>query len=286
MPDLPPRVTMPLLTLITQQSLDEDYQHAAERRAGGAPPPHRPGTRRVAAAVIAVFGVLVSTAFVQNTRNVDVDNASRSTLIERITSQRERVDAVQADIAELTRTNADLNDQLTEITDDENAVTARLRGLQVQTGFVPVRGEGVRVVVESAPDAVPNDVLRDSDLALLANGFWSAGAEAIAIDGQRLTALSAIRNTGTSIEVNSVGISEPYFLEAIGDSGALQANFFDTSSGLAFDSLARQHGFLYELDNDDALTLPGGPTRFLRLRSVTDGTTSDAEARREGESVP
>ena len=39
---LPARVTMPLLTLITQQSLDEDYLHVAERRAAGAPVPRGP----------------------------------------------------------------------------------------------------------------------------------------------------------------------------------------------------------------------------------------------------
>lgn len=38
---LPPRVAIPLLELITRESLDEDYQHVAERRSGDAAPATR-----------------------------------------------------------------------------------------------------------------------------------------------------------------------------------------------------------------------------------------------------
>jgi hypothetical protein len=74
---LPPHVTTPLLTRIIEQSMDEDYQQVALRRNGdGRPtPPGRP--RLVAAAVVVVFGVLVTTAAVQTSRNADVDDASR-----------------------------------------------------------------------------------------------------------------------------------------------------------------------------------------------------------------
>ena len=243
MPELPPRVTMPLLTLITQQSLDEDYQIAAERRALGTAAPRRPGSRRVTAAVIAVFGVLVATAFVQNSLSEDVENAGRGALIERIDAQRERVDGLQGDIAELRESNAELGERLTAISEEAQVASARLQRLAIGTGLVAVRGPGVRVLVENAPNADPSQLVRDSDLALLANGLWTAGAEAISINGQRLTALSAIRNSGVPIEVNSVGIAPPYTVLAIGDTRSMQADFIDSSSGLAFDALRREVGF-------------------------------------------
>ncbi len=58
---LPPQVTTPLLTLITQQSLDEDYLHAAERRVRSGEPP-RQGSHRLAAAAVVLFGLLVGIA--------------------------------------------------------------------------------------------------------------------------------------------------------------------------------------------------------------------------------
>ena len=74
---LPPQVTTPLLTLITQQSMDEDYLHVAERRGRGQLPSSGSRSRphRTAAVVVAVFGVLVTTAAVQTAQDADVDRA-------------------------------------------------------------------------------------------------------------------------------------------------------------------------------------------------------------------
>ncbi len=296
---LPPRVTLPLLTLITQQSLDEDYLHAAERRAAAPPPddagpddvppedrgPWR-GLGRGTVAVVVGFGLLVSVAFVQNSRQSDVDSASRTTLIERIDAQRARVDGIQQDLVDLRESNAALQSLLTRSAEDEQAVESRLRRLQVQTGFVPVSGEGVRVVVENDPGADPVQRVSDLDLTLLVNGLWTAGAEAVSVNGQRLTALSAIRTSGDPIEVNSVGVASPYTVLAVGDSAGLQSSFFDTSSGLAFDALSRRYAFTYEIQGDDELSLPAGPARFLRLRfAEVPGNGDDAppQQRVEGE---
>jgi uncharacterized protein YlxW (UPF0749 family) len=279
MAELPSRVTMPLLTLITQQSLDEDYQIAAERRAlAGSPEPASSGKQRLVAVavVVAVFGALVSTAFVQNSRSEDVENAGRNALIERINTQRDRVDGLQSDLAALRDTNAQLGDRLTLIDEEAQAAATRLQRLQVRTGFLAVHGPGVRVTVDDAPNADENQLVRDSDLALLANGLWTAGAEAIAINGQRLTAMSALRNSGVPIEINSVGIAPPYIVLAIGDTATLQAAFIDSSSGLTFDGLARELGFTYNMDNDDDLSLPAAPQRLLQLRSATTSTSDQS----------
>lgn len=298
-PPLPERVTLPLLTLITQQSLDEDYRWAAERRraaaaaqrsAGAADPagpggaaPGGPAVRAgglLAAAVVALFGVLVTVAFVQTSQQEDTADASRETLISRIDAQRERVDAVQADLVELRTGNARLQDLATALDDDEQAGESRLRRLQVRTGFVPVRGEGVRVVVEENPDAVePEERISDLDLTLLVNALWSAGAEAVSVNGQRVTALTAIRFSGDAIEVNSLGVAAPYTVLAIGDRSQLQADFYDTGSGLAFDGISRALGFTYELSGDDGLSLPAGPSRFQRLRFARDPAAPPIDTR-------
>lgn len=285
-PDLPSRVTMPLLTRITQQSLDEDYRVAAERRSSISPGPRRAPTGRWAVAVIAVFGVLIATAFVQNRRGEDVESAGRDALIDRITSQRERVNTLHGDIAELRERNAALGERLTELNEEEAASAARLQRLETVTGFVAVTGPGVRMVVDNAEGAGVGQLLRDEDLALLANGLWSAGAEAISINGQRLTALGAIRTSGVPIEVNGVGIAAPYTLLAIGDSRTMQANFIDSSSGVSFDQLQDSYGFELDMENVDDLSLPSAPERLLRLRSATSGTSDDPVSPKNGGTPP
>lgn len=266
---------MPLLTLITQQSLDEDYRHAAERRDAGLASPRRGRPWLTAAIVVAVFGLLVSTAAVQRSRNADVDDASRATLIGRIENQGDRVARQQDRIARLRNRGVAISEQLTSLTTSVEAVEARLGRLRVITGFVAVRGEGVRVIVDDSDTGDTDGVVRDTDLTLLVNALWSAGAEAISVNGQRLTVMTSIRTSGTAIEVNSVGVAPPYTVQAIGDSGALQSDFYNTSSGLAFDALTRRYGMRFDMDNVEELSLPAAPTRFLQLRSAEAGVESD-----------
>ena len=280
---LPSQVTMPLLTLITQQSLDEDYRHAADRRIAGLASPRRGRPWLTAAVVVAVFGVLVSTAAVQTSRNADVADAGRATLIERIENQRDRVSRQQARIVRLRARGGDLGNGLTSLTESGEAVESRVGRLRVTTGFVAVEGEGVRATVDDAGTGDPRGNVRDADLAVLVNALWSAGAEAISVNGQRLTAMSSIRTSGNAIEVNSVGIAPPYTVLAIGDSGSLQANFFDTSTGLAFERTTRDYGMPFDMDNVDQLSLPAAPTRLLRLRSVQTGVEGDEQQPAPGE---
>ncbi len=52
---------------------------------------------------------------------------------------------------------------------------------------------------------------------MLVDGLWEAGAEAIAINDQRINALGGIRNTSRAIHVNGRPVNAPYVVSAIGD---------------------------------------------------------------------
>jgi uncharacterized protein YlxW (UPF0749 family) len=283
---LPERVTLPLLTLITQQALDEDYRHVAERRTPQAPRTPRGRSHRTAAVVIAVFGLLVTIAAVQTSRNATVNDASRTTLVRQITAERASVSRLQDEIVELRQRNVGLQERLGQASSSAQSTVARMRRLETSTGFVPVSGPGVRATVDDAPNGDPTQAVRDEDLALLVDGLWSAGAEAISINGQSLTALSAIRNSGPAIHVNGRPLAPPYTVLAIGDTRTLQANLLDSTHGSEFYSLARQLQFVYELRNEDSLNLPPAPDRLLRLRHVSSGTAAEQPNRIEEETTP
>jgi uncharacterized protein YlxW (UPF0749 family) len=90
---------------------------------------------------------------------------------------------------------------------------------------------------------VPEGRVRDADLQDVVNGLWAAGAEAVAVDGQRLTALSAIRSAGESVLVDLRPLSPPYTVEAVGDPAALEVGFVGRIERLAADhaDLAVRH---------------------------------------------
>jgi uncharacterized protein YlxW (UPF0749 family) len=264
---LPDRVTMPLLTLVTQEAVDEDYVHAAQRRAaaGTTPPPTGRTSLRGAAAVAIVFGLLVALAAVQTARNAGVQQASRDALIARIDARKKDVGSLRDRIAMLQRQNDDLQSANSRVRGQLAETTVVQRSLQTSTGFVAVQGPGLRVTVSDNPDGSAEGRVRASDLRLLVNGLWQAGAEAIAINGRRLSNISAIVNSNISVQVNRSPLTPPYVVSAIGDSG-LGARLQTTDSGQQFQALSGQFGFGVDRQNVGELDLPSAPDTQLQLR--------------------
>ena len=136
-------------------------------------------------------------------------------------------------------------------------------------------GEGVRFTVEGNPVGDPSQQVRDADLALLVDGLFEAGAEAISINDERLNTLGAIRNTGAAIHVNTRPLTAPYVVRAIGDTRTLQADLLETTHGSDFFSLADQLGFIVSRQNVDQMSLPAARKRPLRqVRAVNPGAVT------------
>ena len=281
---LPRHVTTPLLTLVTQQALEEDYREVAERRLAGAGsrPDRRPDPVRVrlaAGVAVVAFGLLIGLAAVQSSRNEAVNDASRASLIDRIEVERDTLQAQQDAVAELTRENEQLTDQLAVATEARQQAQAEVRRLEATTGYLPVTGEGVRIVVDDNPTGGERQMVRDTDLAWLVDGLFEAGAEAIAINEQRLNTLGPIRNTGAAIHVNTRPMTAPYVVRAIGDQATLQADLIDTTHGAQFFTVADQLGFVLSMQNEDRLSLPAADQRPLRHVTAlgTDGSSPGIE---------
>jgi uncharacterized protein YlxW (UPF0749 family) len=258
---------MPLLALVTQEAIDQDYVLAARRRAaGGSAPSPRWSGHRGAAVVTAVFGLLVALAAVQTARNADVQEASRSALIDRIDERNAEVASAKERIDALGKENAGLQTSESRISGSLAEATVLLTTLQISTGFVTVSGPGLRITVSDNPDGSADGRVRATDLRRLVNGLWEAGAEAIAINGRRLSALSAIVNSNIAVSVNRQPLTPPYVVSAIGDVGALQQRLPTTGSGAQFQALADQFGFGVDLQNETEVQLPAAPAALLSLR--------------------
>jgi uncharacterized protein YlxW (UPF0749 family) len=306
-PDLPDQVVMPLLDRIVRQSLDEDYRVVAERKAARArsrrrerhrqrglqrgvqrttkPPPPRVRPRRVAAGVMAVFGVLVAIAAVQTARNAPEANASRASLVEQIQARRATVERLQGRLDRLQTSIASQRDALAQAAEDGQVLLTRADRLGVRSGFVAVRGPGVRITLKDTPDGDVTQVVRASDLAMLVDGLWNAGAEAIAVNNLRLTALTAFANVGPAVHIGKVPLVAPYVIEVIGNPDTLAANLLDTTFGQRFYSLKDSLGFPYDIGSVDDLRLPAAQGPHLRTVHLPDdgGNRPDTEG---GVNVP
>lgn len=264
---------MGLLDYLSTHTYDEDYQTVAARRRSARVPARPWAVRGVAAgAVLLVFALLVVTAGTQTSRNALALSDERKDLVAQINA---RQAAVRHDEQRVETLQAENRHHARQLLADEAHVRElldRIRRLSLDVGVTRVRGPGVSIVVDNAPDAGsdPRDEVLDSDLQRLVNGLWQAGAEAIAINGQRLTNLSAIRRAGTAITVNDDSLSRPYRVLAIGDPDTLPARFAETSDGQAWFDLQHQVGLRFQMHARTSLTLPGAstPLRYARSEHV------------------
>ena len=263
--ELPEHVTTPLLTLITTRSMDEDYAHVAARRTDAAAAPPRPRrTGWVTFVVVAAFGLLTAVVLVQTSRDSEVRELGRTALIDEIESTRAELGDLQARIATLGRGNQEASARSNALARQQDDMRAIVERLEVRTGFTAVHGEGVRITLDNRPGVDVNSEIRDEDLATLVDALWEAGAEAIAINDQRIHVLGGIRNTNRAIHVNGSPVQAPYVVTVIGDNSTLQARLQETSQGQVFLALANGYDFLYEVDNVDDVRLPAAPWRPLR----------------------
>jgi uncharacterized protein YlxW (UPF0749 family) len=263
---LPEHVTTPLLTLIVARSMDEDYAHVARQRAaaGEQPPSQRRRPHWTSLVAIAVLGVLAAVVAAQTDREAPVTEQSRAKLIDTIEARRAEVRQLQQTVADLTSANAAAASNSTKVQGQLDDIDSRVRRAELNTGYSAVHGPGVRITVDNRPDVEVNSEIRDEDLAVLVDGLFEAGAEAIAINDQRINALGGIRNTNRAIHVNGRPVNAPYVVQAIGDPKTLQARLLQTSEGREWFALVNGLGFVYSAENVDDMTLPAAPERDLR----------------------
>ncbi|MER3397284.1 MAG: hypothetical protein C4315_01875 [Chloroflexota bacterium] len=103
-----------------------------------------------------------------------------------------------------------------------SGLLAELISQQVLAGTVGLTGPGVVVVLDDSPrrplrgeDPTLYLVL-DSHLRDVVNLLWQGGAEAVAINGERLVVSSSIYAAGGTIVVNAARLAPPYEIVAIG----------------------------------------------------------------------
>lgn len=265
---VPDRVRTPLLQLITQESLDLDYQHVAERRGRQKQAPEVSDRSRavVTGLVVAVFGVLLAVAAVQTSRSAPAQQTSKDDLIARVTASRKSVAALQDRIQTLKRDITTTQHEYNGLGSTLSSADTTLNNQLQHTGFAAASGGGIVVTVDDNPNGVPDDEVQDSDLSNLANGLWAAGATAIAVNGHRLTALSALRNSGSVIRVDGVSLSPPYQVVALGDPKNLAARFAQTSSGARFYDVTNALGMPTSVQNGTNLSVPAAPASMMQLR--------------------
>ncbi|MGY2874840.1 uncharacterized protein YlxW (UPF0749 family) [Marmoricola sp. URHA0025 HA25] len=263
---LPDQVTMGLLPYLTAHAVDEDYVEVASRRVDPPVARSRPRIGAAGAVVLAIFAALAVTAAVQTSQDSVSQERERRALVDQVKQRKATVDADRLTVAKLRTETKRLETELVRNSRDSTTILAELDLLRTRAGTAPVHGPGVEIDVDDAKGA-ESDRFRvlDTDLQKIVNGLWRAGAEAISINGQRLTALSPIRHGGQGITVNFRELTRPYRVLAIGDALRLPSRFIETTSGQAWLDAQREVGLRFSIRAKSSLRLPAAKLPSFRF---------------------
>ncbi len=283
-PGRAPDASMGLLNDVISKSLDPGYAEAAARRGEPRTRGRRLGHGGIDLVLAAALGLVTVVAVVQLRTPTLSGTDPREVLGREITDRTAAADDLaeqtQALSAEIARIQADAvasaNPQLFD----------RLTQYETASGAVAVTGPGLVMVLDDTGVDSDDEAahVQDVDLQIITNGLWAAGAEAIAINGERLTSLSAVRGAGQAILVDLAPVLPPYRIEAIGDAHDLQTRFARSSAANHLAFLTGTFGISVSTSADDSLDLPGAGTTTLRYAGALDVASSGKATREKGSS--
>ena len=274
-----PDESMTLLNEMLRRPLDPGYAAAARRRVARGETPMTAWTSRTLAVALFLVGLLLTIAVIARNAERPAVTRVKDTLIGQINTGRataqqrsERISELQSEISRAQAVVAGV---------DQSGLGA----LESETAAVPVHGPAFAVTLDDAPasgggsnldprgtdDPTAGRVL-SRDVQVVVNSLWASGAEAVAINGQRLSPRSAIRFAGDAILVNFRPLTRPYVITAIGDPKGLHNAFMAGSGGEYLRTLSDNFGIVTATADKQDVRLPGATNLTVReSRPVTSG---------------
>lgn len=279
---------MSLLTTVMEHSLDEGYAEASARRRSQG----RDGLPRTLRAKLGLAAGLVLAALVVTLGAAEARVAApvvakeREELIDRVNAETATADTLEADVEKLRKDVGERQRKaLQKHGGDQGGLVALL------SGATAVEGPGIKLVVDDAEDTdqggggprestgfADTGRVRDRDMQRVVNGLWQSGAEAVAINGQRLTALSAIRAAGDAILVDNRPLVPPYTVQAVGDGKKLATAFRNSADGQYLQALHDGFEIRTSLSEQEKVVLPAAPSLIVRTAEPQAADTGSGAA--------
>lgn len=273
-PPARPDASMSLLNNVMDHSLDDGYAEASARRRadGSAGLPRTLKSKLGLAAGLVVAALVVTLGAAEARISAPVVAKEREELIDRIDAETQAADTLESDVDEL---RSDVSERQRKALEQHGGDQGQLVALLA--GATPVEGPGVKLIVDDAKNTdqggggprestgfADTGRVRDRDMQRVVNGLWESGAEAIAINGQRLTALSAIRAAGDAILVDNRPLVPPYTVLAVGDGKKLATAFQDSADGQYLQALKESFDIRTSISDQAEVRLPAAPSLIVR----------------------
>jgi uncharacterized protein YlxW (UPF0749 family) len=259
---------------------DPGYAAAARRKGASA---GRAWYDRPAVAVgFVLIGFILAIAWVHTHRGTPQAVQVHDSLVQRARAAQEHTERLAADEAKL---NAQLAKMRDAALSGSSGLVTTLNRSRLIAGEVAAVGPGLEVRLSEPKAAQPTDgagqtgrtpsatghVLLDRDVRSVVNELWADGAEAVAVNGIRLTPTSAIRFAGDAVLVDFQPITSPYVVDAIGPADGLDTGFAGSEVASRYQTLASAKGIGFSFAEKDKLSLPAAADLVPQYARVGKG---------------
>jgi uncharacterized protein YlxW (UPF0749 family) len=267
-----------LLFELVNNTLDPGYAAAARRHGG---PTRRRWYHQAAVAVgCGLIGFVLVVAYIRTHRSAPEAATVHDQLVGRVRDAQEQA----ADLDRRVRTTEQqLGEAQQQALPGDAALTERVARLELAAGQAIAHGPGLTVTLReptrktAAPSPgrggttsiTASNILTDRDVRSVVDELWRDGAEAMAVNGIRLTPTSAVRFAGQAVLVDLQPIASPYRISAIGDSDSLATNFAQSAVASRYQALVSADGIGFTFAGSDRLTLPAAAPANLRYATAT-----------------
>ena len=122
-------------------------------------------------------------------------------------------------------------------------------------GTTSIHGPGIRVTLNDASPELrttsPNFMVHNYDVAMVLADLKRAGAEAISVNGERITDRTSVNCDGVFIQTNGIQVYTPFYIDVIGNKDVI------------YEFMNRKEGYLKEM-----LILRSLPVKIEQVEDV------------------
>ena len=225
---------------------------------------------------MALVGFVIVSAAVAIARSRPQITAEQDALRSRVIAEQARTSTAERAYA---RAQSDLAATQAAVRPDLTGALAKALDVQAMaSAFRAVRGPGVVLELEDSlrPTYAGTTNLGrviDRDVQHAVNGLWEAGAEAVSVNGIRLTSRTSIRNAGSAILVDYKPISAPLRIAAIGNGARLLAAFRATTEWQELLQLRDRYRIRWSASVQRTIRIPAGSSALPTV-AIPGGSAS------------
>ncbi len=224
--------------------------------------------RRISAPIVLMFpallfGLLVSLQWRTQQERSELTVRYNAPLLDAASSLQNEQNTLKSQLADLRAQLDDIQRGAASQSTASRDLQARVEELRAAAGLTERTGDGVLITLDDARSTSPaqtsnvdKSICHSTDLTDIVNAAWRGGAQAIAINGERVVGSTSVYCVGSTIMVNGTLMSPPFAVAVIGSQNDLLAAYDDPNELRDIKQRRDVYGLGFHVERSSGLKLP------------------------------